>query len=190
MGPYYLTALVHLLGPVVAVIGAASPAAHPSGRSAPDRGRASGSRSRSTPTSPASCTTRTARSPPSRPASTRSRTTAAPIEVHGETGTLEVPDPNRFDGDVRLFALGATDWQTLEPSAGYAGAGRGIGLLDMLTSPAPRASGALALHVLDAMTSLLRSAAEDRRIDLTTTAERPDPIPLISATTWRRARDR
>ena len=34
------------------------------------------------------------------------RTTAAPIEVHGETGSLAVPDPNTFDGEVQLFALG------------------------------------------------------------------------------------
>lgn len=40
----------------------------------------------------------------------------------------QVPEPNRFDGDVRLFALGGTDWRPLEPSAGYAGAGRRIDL--------------------------------------------------------------
>ncbi|GIE90988.1 Gfo/Idh/MocA family protein [Actinoplanes regularis] len=186
MGPYYLTALVHLLGPVTAVTGAAS---------RQRTWRVVGTGPRAGERIPVSVDTHVTgvlhHANGALSTVTTSfdavRTTAAPIEVHGETGTIEVPDPNRFDGDVRLFALGATDWQTLEPSAGYAGAGRGIGLLDMLTSPAPRASGALALHVLDAMTSLLRSAAEGRRIDLTTTAERPDPVPLISPTTWRRA---
>ena len=38
-------------------------------------------------------------------------TTAAPIEVHGETGTLAVPDPNHFDGEVRLLELGGTGWR-------------------------------------------------------------------------------
>lgn len=50
MGPYYITALVTLLGPVTSVIGAASHPA-PSGRSAAARGPVSGYRSRSTPMS-------------------------------------------------------------------------------------------------------------------------------------------
>ena len=184
MGPYYLTALVHLLGPVTAVTGAAARERTTrvigSGPRAGERigvsvdthvtgvlHHASGALSTITTSFDAV------------------RTTAAPIEVHGETGSLAVPDPNLFDGDVTLFELGATDWRTVPPSAGYVDAARGIGLLDMLTAPAPRASGALALHVLDAMTSLLRSTDEGRRIELTTTTERPDPVPLTPATTWR-----
>ena len=103
-------------------------------------------------------------------------TTAAPIEVHGETGTLAVPDPNHFEGETRLFELGGTEWRALEPSAGYVGAGRGIGLVDLVTSEG-RASGDLALHVLEVMTALLDSAAEGRRIALTTTMERPRSCP-------------
>jgi predicted dehydrogenase len=184
MGPYYLSALVHLLGPVVAVTGAAS------------RQRASrviGSGPRTGEQVPVLVDTHVTgvlhHASGALSTITTSfdavRTTAAPIEVHGETGTLAVPDPNRFDGDVRLFELGASEWHTVATSAGYADAARGIGLLDMLTAPAPRASGTLALHVLDAMTSLLRSADEGRRIELTTTAERPDPVPLVPAAEWR-----
>jgi predicted dehydrogenase len=116
------------------------------------------------------------------------RTTAAPIEVHGETGTLAVPDPNRFDGPVRLFDLGGTRWRTLEPSAGYAGGTRGVGLLDFITADArrpPRANGDLALHVLDALTALLRSTTEGRQIELTTTAQRPPSVPLTPAREWK-----
>ncbi|GAA1643994.1 Gfo/Idh/MocA family protein [Actinoplanes couchii] len=185
MGPYYLTALVHLLGPIVAVTGAAS---------RQRAWRVIGSGPRSGERIPVTVDTHVTgvlhHANGALSTITTSfdavRTTAAPIEVHGETGTLEVPDPNNFTGDVRLFALGTTDWQTLPPSAGYAEASRGIGLLDMLTSAAPRAGGTLALHVLDAMTALQRSADEGRRIDLTTTAERPAPLPLVPATTWRR----
>jgi predicted dehydrogenase len=115
------------------------------------------------------------------------RTTAAPIEVHGESGTLAVPDPNRFDGEVRVFDLGGDDWRPLAPSAGYLGGGRGIGLLDQIAAGVnrpPRAGGALALHVLEAMTALLRSATEGRRIELTTTAERPPVVPLLTSALW------
>ncbi|MEU8661727.1 Gfo/Idh/MocA family protein [Actinoplanes philippinensis] len=184
MGPYYLTALIHLLGPIVAVTGAAS---------RQRTTRVVGSGPRAGERIPVEVDTHVTgvlhHAGGALSTITTSfdavRTTAAPIEVHGETGTIEVPDPNHFTGDVRLFELGATDWRTLEPSAGYAGSSRGIGLLDMLTSEAPRASGALALHVLDAMTSLLRSAAEGRRIDLTTTVERPTALPLIPSARWR-----
>ena len=83
-----------------------------------------------------------------------------------------------------LFALGDNEWRTIEPSAGCAAGGRGIGLLDQIAANGrpPRAGGELALHVLEAMTTLLRSAAEGRRIELTTTAERPAPVPYRSGT--------
>ncbi|MEV6304617.1 Gfo/Idh/MocA family oxidoreductase [Actinoplanes sp. NPDC051861] len=184
MGPYYVTALVHLLGPIAAVTGAASRLRTT---------RAIGSGPRTGEQIPVSVDTHVTgvlhHVNGALSTITTSfdavRTTAAPIEVHGETGSLAVPDPNLFAGEVRLFELGAPEWRTVPPSAGYADAGRGIGLIDMLTSPSPRASGTLAMHVLDAMTSLLRSAGEGRRIELTTTAERPGPVPLTPAAKWR-----
>ncbi|GIF25664.1 putative dehydrogenase [Actinoplanes tereljensis] len=184
MGPYYLSALVHLLGPITAVTGAAS-------RLRDTRVIGSGPRAGSTVPVEVDTHVTGVLHHANGALSTITtsfdavRTTAAPIEVHGETGTLAVPDPNRFDGDVRLFELGADDWRTLDPMAGYVDAARGIGVLDMVLSPEPRASGELALHVLEAMTSLLRSAAEGRRIELTTTAERPAPVHLTPAAQWR-----
>ncbi|MDQ7904933.1 Gfo/Idh/MocA family oxidoreductase [Phytohabitans sp. ZYX-F-186] len=178
MGPYYVTSLVHLLGPVRAVTGAAS-------RLRPERVIGSGPRAgERIPVEVASHVTGVLEhSGGALTTITTSfdsvATTAAPIEVHGETGTLRVPDPNQFDGETRLFALGGTGWQPLDPSAGYVGAGRGIGLVDQITAEG-RASGALALHVLEIMTALLDSAAQGRRIALTTTAVRPSPVPLTA----------
>ncbi|MDH6553151.1 putative dehydrogenase [Streptomyces sp. SAI-208] len=187
MGPYYLTSLVHLLGPVRAVIGASS-------RLRPERVIGSGPRAgERIPVEVDShvsgvleheggaLTTLTT-------SFDGVATTAAPIEVHGESGTLSVPDPNIFDGEVRLLELGGDQWRTLPPSAGYVGAGRGVGLLDFVAADgerAPRASGELALHVLETMTALLRSAAEGRRIELSTSVARPAPVPLTSAEEWR-----
>ncbi|GIJ45226.1 oxidoreductase [Virgisporangium aliadipatigenens] len=182
MGPYYLSALVHLLGPIRAVTGMAS-------RLRPERVIGSGPRTgQRVPVlvdshvagvlehAGGALTTFTM-------SFDGVRTTAAPIEIHGETGTLAVPDPNYFDGEVRHFPLDGERWLPLPPSAGYAGAGRGIGLLDQISADgrAPRAGAELALHVLDAMTALLRSAAEGRRIELSTTAERPPLVPLTPA---------
>ncbi|MDR7277558.1 Gfo/Idh/MocA family protein [Catenuloplanes atrovinosus] len=187
MGPYYVSALVQLLGPIRAVTGAGARL----------RGeRTIGSGARAGERIPVGVDTHVTgvleHTGGALSTITTSfdgvRTSAAPIEVHGESGTLAVPDPNMFDGDVRVFPLGGDAWRVLPPSAGYVDAGRGIGLLDMITTGAaePRAGGALALHVLEAMTALLRSAAEGRRIPLTTTAERPSPVPLTPAETWRR----
>jgi len=184
MGPYYLSALIHLLGPITAVTGAAS-------RLRPSREIGSGPRAgEQVPVAVDTHVTGILHHAGGALSTLTTsfdavRTTAAPIEVHGETGTLAVPDPNHFTGEVRLFALGADDWRGLDPSAGYVDATRGIGLLDMLTAETPRASGALALHVLDAMTSLLRSAEEGRRIVLTTTADRPAAVPLTPLKEWR-----
>jgi predicted dehydrogenase len=187
MGPYYLSALVHLLGPVRAVIGASS-------RLRTERVIGSGPRAgERIPVEVDShvsgvleheggvLTTITT-------SFDGVATTAAPIEVHGERGTLTVPDPNNFDGEVRLLELGGAQWRTLPPSAGYVGAARGVGLLDFVAADglrAPRASGELALHVLETMTALLRSSAEGRRIELSTSVERPVPVPLTPVQEWR-----
>lgn len=183
MGPYYLSALVQLLGPIRSVIGAAS---RLRGERVIGSGPRAGERIPVEVDSHVSgvlehvsgvLTTITT-------SFDGVHTTAAPIEVHGETGTLAVPDPNYFDGEVRVFALGAGEWRVLETSAGYPAGSRGIGLLDQIAANGrpPRAGGGLALHVLEAMTALLRSAAEGRRVELTTTAERPAPVPYRSGT--------
>lgn len=110
-------------------------------------------------------------------------THAAPIELQGERGTLSVPDPNAFDGDCRVRLTGDAEWTRVAPAGGFTGASRGVGLLDFARSrarsqPRPRASGQLAFHVLDIMSSMLESAEEGRRIALRSTAETPEFVPL------------
>ena len=82
------------------------------------------------------------------------------VEITGTEATLAVPDPNRFDGDIRVRRAGDDDW-TVIPAEGAA-AGRGIGVVDMvraIRAGAPhRASGEMALHVLEMMTAIERSA--------------------------------
>ena len=120
--------------------------------------------------------------------------------MHGTDGTLFVPDPNSFGGDVVRHAPGVES-EVLEPSAGFVDSSRGVGLLDMIAaigaagaadgagSPAAveaRANGGFALHVLDIMTGVLRAAETSERVVLTTTVERPAPVPLTAAEDWRR----
>jgi predicted dehydrogenase len=180
MGPYYVSALVQLLGPVVAVVGASS-------RLRPERVIATGPRA-GTPV-PVEVDTHVSGilTHASGVLSTITTsfdavgTTAAPIEVHGTEASLTAPDPNRFDGDVTLRRLGADDWLPIDPRAGYRDSARGIGLLDMIRTPEEadgRASGAMGLHVLDVMTAVLQSAASGTRVETTSTVDRPDAVPL------------
>lgn len=117
-----------------------------------------------------------------------------PIEIYGTEGTIQNPDPNFFGGPVTLserngpFVDGMmADLPFGEPNrelrdgrkvADY----RMVGVFDMAaairTGRPHRASGDLALHVLEVMESLELSAAEGRRIDLETRCERPAPVPV------------
>jgi predicted dehydrogenase len=87
------------------------------------------------------------------------------VEISGTEATLSLPDPNRFDGDIRVRAAGADDWTVIPAEGGTAG--RGLGVLDMAralrgapgsqATHEPRASGQMALHVLETMEAIGRS---------------------------------
>ncbi|WP_108718222.1 Gfo/Idh/MocA family protein [Miniimonas sp. S16] len=190
MGPYYLTSLVHLLGPVEHVSGVAS-------RLRDTRTIGSGPRAgQSVPvevdTHVAGILQHVGGAISTVTVSFDGATTSArPIEVQGEDGAITVPDPNAFDGEVTHVARGSNQWQVLEPSAGFVGSSRGVGLLDMVgaagtpRAATPRASGEVALHVMEIMTGLLTSAREGGRITLTTRPERPELVPLTPFDVWK-----
>ncbi|WP_028281297.1 Gfo/Idh/MocA family oxidoreductase [Arthrobacter sp. H5] len=187
MGPYYVSSLVTLLGPVASVIGAASNTR--STRtigSGPRRGEVVPVK---TPTHVTGVLVHESGALSTLVMSFDAvATQAARIEIHGESGSLIVPDPNRFDGDVLLQRLGDGDWQTLPVSAGYVDASRGIGLQDLAYTAAgetPRTSGELAFHVLEVMESVLLSADTHQAVDVASTAHRPAPISLTPAAVQR-----
>ncbi len=182
MGPYYVSALVTLLGPVVSVIGAAS---HTRDE------RTIGSGPREGQTVPVAIDTHVTGVLVHASGALSTlvmsfdavKTKSPNIEVHGEHGSLVVPDPNHFEGDVQVFALGADDWETLPVSAGYADSGRGFGMADLIRTPAgqePRAGGALGFHALDVMESVLESAQTGAPVMIGSTVERPAPVELAT----------
>ncbi|GAA2208190.1 Gfo/Idh/MocA family oxidoreductase [Nonomuraea monospora] len=182
MGPYYVSSLVTLLGPVATVIGAAS-------RTRAKRTIGSGPRQGeeipvTVDTHVTGVLVHESGALSTLVMSFDAVATRSPnIEVHGEKGSLVVPDPNHFDGDVLLTRLGDDGPRTLPVSAGYADAGRGVGLIDFADDREPRAGGELAFHVLDVMESLLASAHEGRAVDVESTCERPRPVALGGLTT-------
>jgi predicted dehydrogenase len=179
MGPYYLTTLVHLLGPVRRVVGMAS-------RSRAERTIADGPRAGTTfgvevDTHVTGILEHDGGALTTLLMSFDVWAAGLPfVEVYGSAGTLSVPDPNYFAGDVRHGTAPDREWTVLPPSAGYAEAGRGVGVLDLITALAAdrphRAAADVALHVLDVMESTLRSAAGARPVALTTWCERPERV--------------
>ena len=101
------------------------------------------------------------------------------VEITGTEATLAMPDPNGFGGEVRIRRTGSDEW-TVIPATG-ATAGRGIGALDLAralrTGGPHRASGDLALHVLDTMEAMASSLAGGTFEPVRTTFPVPDGLP-------------
>lgn len=181
MGPYYLTALVTLLGPVASVCAMAGKA-----------------RDRRTITSDARRGETVPVEVPTHVAGTLQFVGGALVslvmsfdvvghrlphlEIHGTEGSLSLPDPNTFGGSVRVWRSGAEDFQEVPHSHGYAEQSRGLGVAEMAHAirkgRGPRAGGRLALHVLACMEALHQSAAEERFVRVATSCERPAPMPM------------
>ena len=176
MGPYYVTALLHLLGPVRRVCGSVK-ASFPERTitSQPKHGKVV---QVETPTHISGEMDFVSG------ASAHITTTfdvygsaVSPITIFGSEGTMLVPDPNNFSGEIRVKRAG-TDFERVEQTHAHPENSRGIGVLDMAHAIREgrqdhRASGALALHALEVMNSFERSSNEERHIHMTTSPERP-----------------
>ena len=188
MAPYYLTTLVTLLGPVIRVSGIAT-------RSDRERFIATGNQAGNRV--PVDVDTHVSAILEHANGVTSTLTVSfevwasrAPLfELYGTTGTIAVPDPNRFSDPVEVWTVDEPAWTEVPVSAGYADAGRGIGLADLAhaieTDRPHRASGELAFHVLEIMDAVLRAGSEHRVVELTSTVARPEPVPFgASPNTW------
>lgn len=104
------------------------------------------------------------------------------MEIYGTHGTIAVPDPNWFDGPVRLATTDGRGFKELPLTHGYCEDSRGLGLADMadciLNGGKPRAGCDLTLHVLEAMCAIRQSSAEHRFYSMTTSTARPEPMAL------------
>ncbi len=102
------------------------------------------------------------------------------IEIYGTAGTLVVPDPNTFSGPIHLRLAHENTWNEMSLTHGYTNNSRGIGVADMAyaikTGRPHRASGELAYHVLDIMQSILASSEQGQHIELSSTCNRPAPL--------------
>lgn len=102
------------------------------------------------------------------------------IEIYGTEGTLSVPDPNTFGGPVRIYRAGATEWAEMPLSHGYSENSRGLGVADLAASlndgTDHRASGRLASHVLEVMHGIHRAAESGSVYKMQNPGVRPEPL--------------
>jgi predicted dehydrogenase len=102
------------------------------------------------------------------------------IEIYGAEGTLSLPDPNTFGGAVCVRRRRAEAWEDVPLMYGYAENSRGLGVADMahaLHSGRPhRANGEMAFHVLDIMHAIHTSTDEGRHVILESDCRRPAPM--------------
>jgi predicted dehydrogenase len=190
MGPYYVTAMVNLFGPVRKVTGMT---------------RGAGA-TREVPAQPG--TTRTiAVDVPTHAAATlefASGVIASLItswdvwssrlpymEVYGTEGSLSVPNPDLFDGEPAVLRPGPREleddpprssesWRPL-PLTHRGDVGRGIGIADLadaLATDRPhRASGSLALHVLEVLLAVESAADAGAHVAISHPCSRPEAMP-------------
>ena len=177
MGPYYITALVNLLGPVSRTSGLTR-------ASFPTRTIGSGDHKGEqivveTPTHLAGVMEMESGAIAEITTSFDVRHTKGlqPITIYGSAGTLLVPDPNNFGGQVLVRRTDDKDWEELPLVENYQENSRGVGIQDLAKSlsegRAPRASGDLALHVLETMLSFEKSSREGRHVTIETKITRP-----------------
>lgn len=196
MGPYYLTMLVNLLGPVrrvqaMAAIGSPERLITAAG---PNQGT---SFAVGTPTTSMALLEFAAGTVVTLGMSWDVfRHGNHPIELHGTTGSLRLPDPDTFGGTVAL-STGGGEWEHMATEHAlhgqlnwpYAAPDRAnyrmLGVADMAhaiaTGTTPRASGDLALHVLEVMEAILEAGASGQAVLVPERGQRAAALPEAEA---------
>jgi len=179
MGPYYLTALVNLLGPVTRICGSAKKSFN----------------TRKITSEPLNGTVINVDVPTHVTGVLDFECGAAAtvitsfdvyshtlpcIEIYGSKGTLRVPDPNTFGGPVYVKRYRSENWSEVPLLGNYPENSRGLGLVDMAEAIAEnrphRASGELAYHVLELMHGFHDASASGSYYSVKSKCVRPLPL--------------
>jgi len=166
-GPYYLNALINLLGPVRRVTGSATT------RWAEVE----------TPTHFAGVMDYVNGAVGTLIITSDVHSTGLPhIEIYGTEGSIRCIDPNNFGGAIYLRKPDNRDLVEVECQFGYNQNSRGVGVADMVSAiwhdRPQRASGEMAYHVVDIVHALHEASNENRHIELESTCNQPAALPL------------
>jgi predicted dehydrogenase len=176
LGPYYLTALVHLLGPVAQVQAVAT-------RAREERvigsGPRAGQRFPVTVATQVSALYAFAAGPTAQALfSFDSPLRRRHLEITGTDASVVVGDPNLFDSAPEIHHPDGSVHQTAPIRTQV---GRGTGVVELARAiragEPERASGELAYHVLDVMITTIEAAAAGGPVDVASTAQAPPPLP-------------
>jgi predicted dehydrogenase len=195
LGPYYISNLVHLIGPVVRVAAMSSiPSPERKITSKPRHGEMI---TVETPTTVHAVLEFANGALITLGASWDVKAHGhRPMELYGAEASLIVPDPNFFGGAVELIGPGgvAADIPAWNHPLGISNQQHGegmmanyrtAGLADMAIAisenRAQRCSLEFALHVVDVMTAILHSGQTGQFITLTTSCEQPAPLGIADA---------
>lgn len=103
------------------------------------------------------------------------------FEIHGTEGTLLVPDPNHFDGPVQVRTHDMDEWEELPLVEGPEIQQRGLGILDLVRAVSGqgphRTSGELGFHVLEILEGVRMAGAEEAVVRPDSSISRPEPFP-------------
>lgn len=181
MGPYYLTALVNLMGPIKRVTGSAN-ITFPE-RTITSEKKYGNKIEVKTPTHIAGVMDFESGAVGTILTSFDVWDSQLPrIEIYGSEGTISVPDPNTFGGPVFIKRFKEGEFTQIPLAFPYQENSRGIGVADMamalLTGSKLRASGELTYHVLDLMHGFHDASSQGRHIMVESTCERPEALPM------------
>lgn len=183
MGPYYITALIHLLGPVKSVSAITSKAFE---------SRIATCKEHFGKMLPVQIPTHYSGSLEFHSGAVITMTVSfdvqrhghSPIELYGTEGSLKAPDPNTFGGPVELWTSPTKEWRTQAFSHPYLSNVRSIGAADLAYAILSngkrlhRASGALACHALEIMHAFEKSSMSGTRVKIESQPQQPDALPL------------
>ncbi len=194
LGPYYIANLVQLIGPVARVSALTS---------TPSKTRTIGNGAREGETVPVETPTTIHALLEFRSGAVVTlmaswdvwQSDIAPMALYGTEGTIHVPDPNFFDGELRITKrdepaeLPSWDHPLGPPNReipkGMVADYRSAGLADMaqaIVEGRPhRCNDAYALHVVEVMTAILQAGEERRSVEIETDCERPAPLDIAAA---------
>lgn len=174
-GPYYLNALIHLLGPVRRVTASAQ-------KTWPTRSEGDREFEVNVPTHVAGVLDFANGAVCQLLMTNDVFDTGLPhIEIYGSEGSLRCIDPNNFGGELLMRTTEDSELKPVANRYGYSGNSRGVGVADFCAAlqndrPA-RAAGEMAFHVVDIINSLIESSDHGRHIDLGTTCAQPAILP-------------
>lgn len=181
MAPYYLTAMVNLLGPVRKVTGFTNQVHRTITITNPQSPHYGESVPVAAPMNTAATLEFASGAVATLQAAKESFGYTPRLEIYGTEGILYANDPNMFGGALHIKRPDGSTHEVAY-SHGYSENSRGIGIADMayaIRSGRPhRANEALARHVIDITLGIFESAQTERHVTLTTHYDRPAPLPL------------